>query len=67
MTNFSSGDKNIYRRIVNAGENITDEKFLLAKHFTIFKISETSSEHSFSLKWHKTKNYSLRDLTFDLQ
>ena len=48
-------------------KTITDEKFLLAKHFTIFKISETSSEHSFSLKWHKTKNYSLRDLTFDLQ
>ena len=48
MTIFLSGDKNIYRRIINVDENYYRQKIL-----QFLKFSETCSEHSFSLKCHK--------------
>ena len=51
MTNFSSGDENIYRRICrykNVDKNCYRQKIL-----PFLKFSETCLKHSFSLKWQK--------------
>ena len=43
------------------------KKFCRRKIVPFLKFSETCSEHSFSLKWHKNIDHPACDLTFDLQ
>ena len=62
MTNVSSGDKNIYPRIINADENYYQQKIL-----PFLEFSEICPEHLFSIKWHKNIDHPACDLTFDLQ
>ena len=45
---------------------ITNNKFLTMNNFIILKFSETFSENSFSLKWHKDIDNPSCDLTFDI-
>ena len=41
--------------------------FCRQKVLPFLKFSETYSEHSFSLRWHKNIDHPACDLTFDLQ
>ena len=54
MTNFLSGDENIYRRMINADDDYYRRKiFDDSKISPFLKFSKTCSGHYFSLKRHK--------------